>query len=980
MKKSTLNENNFEVEHVTRTLVDNGYVERLPDNYNHELFLDPETLLTFVNDTQPEEWEKLEEQYPSNTEEIFFKRVSTEIGKRGTLDVLRNGVRDRGAKFELAYFKPVSGLNREHEKLYKQNKFCVIRQLPFSQKYQKTLDVSIFLNGIPVITSELKNHFTGQDYTDAIRQYKYDRDPKEPFLKRCLAHFAVDNDKAYFTTQLEGENTQFLPFNKDLENPEDKRGFKVSYLYHDIWHPDCLLEIISHYIQIEEKKDSKTGKKTKNLIFPRFHQLTTVKKLVDSARESGTGRNYLIQHSAGSGKTFTISWLAHQLSQIHDRKDKRVFDNVIIISDRKVIDKQLRDAVKQFEKTLGVVVWAAKSAVLKEALETGKNIIVTTIQKFPFVVEEIGKLKGKNFAVIIDEAHSSQGGESMKKVKKTLSFSSLEEAEEKDEEDKDTEDKILEDIQAGGKLPNVSLFAFTATPKQQTLELFGEKQPDDSYQPFSLYSMRQAIKEGFILDVLENYMTYKTYFKLIKKIEDDPEYEKRKATAMLKRYVELHDHAIKKKTEIMLEHFNKNVKGKIKEVVKGIAKGKTKAMVVTRSRLHAVRYKLEFDRQLKEQDSDVKTLVAFTSTVKDRGHEFTETNMNGFSESQTVKKFDTDEYRIMIVAHKFQTGFNQPLLQTMYVDKKIKGVNAVQTLSRINRIYPGKDDVAVLDFVNETDDIKKAFQPYYETTILSEGTDPNVLYEIERNVFKFDIIDQSEIEQFVEFWYSTEDQSKLHQVLAPAVERFKKLSKEDKSIFKDNLRRYTKTYAFISQIVTFRDISLEKLYLYSRLLLKKLSLEGDTLPREIVENVDMDRYRIKPTYKGGITLEKKNGELAPLTTDEKEPPVSEFDRLSAIIAKINEIGGTHFTEDDKVKFTMLADTISKDENFKESMKTNTKSNLKLLFKKLFDETMADMYESDFNFYKKIEKIPSVKDLIKDNLFEDVFKRGSEAQL
>jgi len=378
------------------------------------LFLDPEILLNFVKDTQPDEWEKLQEQYPSNTEEILFKRVSREIAKRGTLDVLRKGVKDRGAKFELAYFKPVSGLNPEHEKLYKKNTFCVIRQLPFSQKYQKTLDISIFLNGIPIITSELKNHFTGQDYTDAIKQYKYNRDPKEPFLKRCLAHFAVDNDKVYFTTQLDGENTQFLPFNKDLENPEDKRGFKVAYLYHDIWYPDCLLEIISHYIQTVEKKDSKTGKKIKQLIFPRFHQLTAVKKLVDSARELGTGENYLIQHSAGSGKTFTISWLAHQLSQIHDQKDLRVFDNVTIISDRKVIDKQLKNAVKQFEKTLGVVVWAEKSVVLKEALETGKNIIVTTIQKFPFVVEEIGRLKGKNFAVIIDEAHSSQGGESMK--------------------------------------------------------------------------------------------------------------------------------------------------------------------------------------------------------------------------------------------------------------------------------------------------------------------------------------------------------------------------------------------------------------------------------------------------------------------------------------------------------------------------------------------------------------------------------------
>ncbi|ODS31323.1 MAG: DEAD/DEAH box helicase [Candidatus Scalindua rubra] len=972
MKKSSITEKNFEVEHVTKTLVNNGYLERLPDDYNQELLLDQEILLNFVKNTQPDEWEKLQEQYPSNTENVFLKRISNEIGKRGTLDVLRNGVKDRGAKFELAYFKPVSGLNPEHEKLYKQNKFSVIRQLPFSQKYQKTLDVSIFLNGIPIITSELKNHFTGQDYTDAIKQYKYTRDPKEPFLKRCFAHFAVDNDKAYFTTKLEGEITQFLPFNKDIANPVDKRGFKVAYFYHDIWHPDSLLEIISHYIQIVEKKDPKTRSKSKKLIFPRFHQLVSVRSLIDSAKNSGTGKHYLIQHSAGSGKTFTISWLAHQLSQIHNQNDQRVFDNVIVISDRKVIDKQLKDAVKEFEKTLGVVLCTKKSKDLKEGLETGKQIIVTTIQKFPFVVEEIEKLKGKKFAVIIDEAHSSQGGESMTKVKKTLSFTSLEEAEEKDEEDRDIEDQILEDMKARGKLSNVSFFAFTATPKQQTLELFGSKQPDGSYQAFSLYSMMQAIEEGFILDVLENYMTYKTYFKLVKMIEDDPEYEKRKATAVLKRYVDIHEHAIKKKTEIMLDHFYRKVKGKIN--------GKAKAMVVTRSRLHAVRYKQEFERQLKEKGSNVKALVAFTGTIKDDGHEFTESNMNGFPESQTVNKFDTDEYRIMIVAYKFQTGFDQELLQTMYVDKKLQKVNAVQTLSRLNRTSSGKDAVYVLDFVNETDDIKKGFQPYYETTILSEGTDPNILYEIERDILRFDIIDKSEIDVFTEFWHSTEDQSKLHRVLEPAIDRFKGLSKEDKFTFKDNLRRYTKAYGFITQLVSFKDVSLEKLYLYCRFLLKKLPLDKDSLPREVVESIDMDRYRIKPTYKGGITLEKKEGELAPMTTDEKQPPVSEFEKLSAIIAKVNEIGSTHFNEDDKVKFTRLADTIYDDEYFQESMKTNTKSNLKLLFKKLFDNVMADMYESDFNFYKKIEENQSVKDLIKDNLFEDVFKRARKVQL
>ncbi len=972
MKRSSLTENDFEVEHVVSALIENGYIERTPENYNHELLLDPEILLEFVKTTQPAEWRKLEEQYPEDTEKRFLKRVSTEIGKRGTLHVLRNGVKDRGAKFELAYFKPVSGLNPEHIEKYEKNRFSVIRQLPYSQKNYKTLDISIFLNGIPIITAELKNHFTGQDYTDAIRQYKNDRDPKEQFLKRCLVHFAVDNDKAYFTTRLEGTNTVFLPFNKDIENPEDERGFRVAYLYHDIWHPDSLLEIISNFMQIEEKEDLKTGRKTKNIIFPRFHQLITVKDLIRSARNEGPGKNYLIQHSAGSGKTYTISWIAHQLAHIHDQGDRPVFDSVLVISDRRVIDKQLKEAVKQFEKALGVVLTTKNSKELKEGLEAGRKIIVTTIQKFPFVVEEIERLKGKSFAVIIDEAHSSQGGESMRTVKRTLSYQSLEEAEEEEAEERDIEDQIIEDIRSRGRLPNVSFFAFTATPKRQTFELFGEKQPDGSYRPFSLHSMRQAIDEGFILDVLENYITYKTYFKLIKKIEDDPEYEKRKAVAVLRRYVDLHEHAIKKKVEIMLDHFYRNVRHRIG--------GKAKAMVVTRSRLHAVRYKLEFDRQLKERGSEFKALVAFTGTVRDSGEEYTESSMNGFPESQTREKFDKDGYRILIVAHKFQTGFDQPLLQTMYVDKKLRGVNAVQTLSRLNRIYPGKDEVFVLDFVNETDDIKKAFQQYYETTILSEGTDPNILYDLEQKIEDFGIIDYQDVDNFVRLWYTTEDQSKLHKVLMPAIERYNELSREERFELRDYLRTFIKTYAFVSQIVTFEDVGLEKLYLYCRFLLKKLPVDKTSLPKEILESVDMDRYRIQKTFTGEINLVREEVALYTSNNIEKSPPSDEKERLSAIIEHINEISGTQFTEADKVKIGQIAKTISKDPDFRESMKTNTEENLKLLFKSLFDKALADMYEDDFNFYKKIEETPGVKDLLKEYLFEDIVRGGKELNI
>lgn len=807
MKKGDLSEKNFEVEHVVNVLVEkNHYLLRQPEDYDKSLFLDSEVLLIFIKSSQLEEWKKLEEQYGSETETKFLKRVSDEINRRGTLDVLRNGVQDRGARFELAYFKPVSGLNPEHAEFYAKNQFSVIRQFTYSKEGSQTLDIVLFLNGLPIITSELKNHFTGQDYTNAIKQYKYDRNPKEPFFKKTLVHFAVDNDKVFFTTQLEGEFTRFLPFNKDLDNPADNRGFKTSYLYYDIWNSDSLLKIISQYLQTEEKK---------TLIFPRFHQLIAVRSIIENVSFVGPGKNYLIEHSAGSGKTYTISWLAHHLSQIHNAQDRKIFGSVIVISDRKIIDKQLRKAIQQFEKTLGVVLAAEHSRDLQEALESGRNIIVTTIQKFPFVVDQIQKLKEETFAVIIDEAHSSQSGPSATTLNKTLSYTSLEKAEEEDLKDIDIEDQILADIRSRGRLKNISFFAFTATPKKETLELFGEKQTDGSFTPFSLYSMKQAIEEGFILDVLENYISYKTYFNILKKIESDPEFDKRKATAVLRRYVDLHEHAIEKKTEIMLDHFMKNVKGEIK--------GRAKAMVVTKSRLHAIRYKLEFDHQLSERGSKVKSLVAFTGKVGDGGNEYTETSMNDFPESRTKDQFDTDDYRILIVASKFQTGFDQPLLQTMYVDKKLMGLSAVQTLSRLNRACPGKDQVAVLDFVNDPYDIQEAFQPYYQTAILSEGTDPNVLYTLEQKIKELGIIEDNDVFEFTKLWYTSEDQSSLHRELDPAIKRFNSLEVEDKKLFRKLVQQFVKTYAFVSQIVTFEDSALEKLYLYCRFLLKKTS-------------------------------------------------------------------------------------------------------------------------------------------------------------
>ena len=654
---------------------------------------------------------------------------------------MRKGIKDSGCRFQLAYFKPASGLNEAIQKLYEGNLFSVVRQLKYSRKNENSIDLVLFLNGLPIFTAELKNPLTGQDVQHGIRQYRFNRDPREPLLTfmRCLAHFAVDPDLVFLTTHLQGGSTRFLPFNQGKFGgagnppvPPTQTGYTTSYLWDHIWSRESILDLIRHFIHDVEEVDE-TGNKTgrKFLIFPRYHQLDCVRRLITHAKIKGSGQKYLVQHSAGSGKSNSIAWLAHRLSILHDPTDRRVFDSIVVISDRKVIDRQLQNTVKQFEQVDGVVENIDQtSRQLKESLEAGKTIIVTTLQKFPVISSQIGELPGKRFAVIIDEAHSSQSGETTKHLKSVLAVGNLETAEKADEvEVEDFEDKILADMKKRGHLPNVSFFAFTATPKPKTLELFGTERPDGRFEAFSLYSMRQAIEEKFILDVLENYSTFKSYWRLLKTVADDPHYDKKKANYLLRSFVDLHDHALRKKIEIMVEHFRERIAGRIK--------GRAKAMIVCRSRLHAVRYKQALDQYLRERAYPYKTLVAFSGTVRDGGKDSTEANMNGFPESQTAETFKGPEYRFLVVANKFQTGFDQPLLHTMYVDKKLGGVHAVQTLSRLNRIYPDKGETCVLDFANETDDIQKAFAPYYEKTILSEKTDPNYLYDLENQLADF---------------------------------------------------------------------------------------------------------------------------------------------------------------------------------------------------------------------------------------------------
>lgn len=711
----------------------NRFAKRLSSQYDKGLCMDAEVLMGFVLATQKKEWEKLSGQYgEERAKERFLERVSGEIRERGLLDVLRNGVKDSGASFSLAFFRPVASLNEETKALYEANAFTVVRQLKYSKKNENSIDMVLFLNGLPIMTVELKNQLTGQSVEHAIRQYRTDRDPKEPLLsfKRCLVHFAVDTEQAYMATELKGVKTYFLPFNRgnngSAGNAPVEGKYRTCYVWEDIWQKDIILELVGRFICLQkEEKILENGKKekTERLIFPRYHQFDAVRSVIADVRENGAGKNYLIQHSAGSGKSNTIAWVAHRLADFHNDQNEKVFDSVIIITDRRVLDKQLRETVAQFEQVRGVVKPITEgSAELKTALQNGEKIIITTLQKFPFIVEEMGDIPGRRFAVIIDEAHSSQTGESSRAVNDVLSFDNetdeetlLEKAFEMDgrKQEEDSEDWLVKQMKSRSrKNGNVSYFAFTATPKQKTLELFGVKGFDGQFHPFSVYSMKQAIEEGFIVDVLKNYTTYKMYFSLHKSIENDPEYSKSLATRVLVNAVDKSEHAIGKKVDIIVKHFADHIRNEID--------GKAKAMIVSKSRLHAVRYKMAIDRYFAEHGYPFKALVAFSGSVNDGGMEHTEANMNGIPETQTKEQFKKDDYKFLIVAEKYQTGFDQPLLAAMYVDKKLGGVNAVQTLSRLNRTHPDKEDAFVLDFVNETEDIKEAFQPYYTTTVLSE--------------------------------------------------------------------------------------------------------------------------------------------------------------------------------------------------------------------------------------------------------------------
>jgi type I restriction enzyme R subunit len=963
-----------------------GYHKRRPEDYDRALCLVPRDVLDFVLATQPKEWQKLAQHHGAAVKEQFVKRLAAEIERRGALDVLRSGVKDSGCKFKLAYFRPASGLNEETQRMHAANIFAIVRQLRYSGKNENCLDLGLFLNGIPIFTAELKNPLNGQDVEDAIRQYKTDRDPREPLFAygRCLAHFAVDPDLVYVTTQLAGAKTRFLPFNQGKFRgagnppiPPTRKGYSTGYLWDETWARDSVLDLVRqfiHEVEEEDEKGRKTGKRF--LIFPRYQQLDAVRRLVTHARSMGAGQRYLVQHSAGSGKSFTIAWLAHQLATLHDVTDRRVFDSIVVITDRRILDRQLQTIMRQFEQTLGVVENIDQtSRQLKEALESGKTIIVTTLQKFPVMAKDIGELPGKRFAVVVDEAHSSQSGESTQSIRKVMKAASLEEAEDEDRDSGPDEEDAINEQAASRRWPgNTSLFAFTATPKAKTLELFGTRSADGKFEPFHLYSMRQAIEEGFILDVLASYTTYTAYWRLLKKVESDPRYDRQKAEFLLKSFVDLSSHAIAEKVRIMVEHFAAQVQGEIA--------GRAKAMIVTRSRLHAVRYKLAVDEYLNKRELPFKALVAFSGKVEAGGKSYTEAGMNGFSEAQTAKTFERQENRFLIVANKFQTGFDQPLLHTMYVDKKLGGVHAVQTLSRLNRtLPPDKKGTMVLDFANEAAEIQKAFEPYYETTLLAEATDPNLLYEIQDRLAAFPVYTQADVDRFAKVYFdpkATQDQ--VYAVLAPSKARAEEMSPQEQLDFRGQLSDYVRLYAFLSQVLTFADADLEKLYAFARHLRRRLTVKGPELPREVQQNIDMESYRIQQTSAGKIALERRPGVLDPVGTKSGHGVTAEeMQALSRIIAELNERVGLNLGPEHRVTLGQMMERLDADVALDASARVNTRENVRLTFDQKVEHVIQEIVDSNFELYKRITDDRAFGEVIKNMLFDQYVRAHRQAE-
>ena len=948
-----------------------GYQQGESSDYDRDHAVDLTKLLAFLKTTQPKAAHALElsEDGPKRTQ--FLHRLQGEIAKRGAIDVLRFGVKHGPVSVDLFYGTPTPG-NIKAEERFAANIFSVTRQLQYSKDETRlALDLCIFINGLPVATFELKNRLTKQTILDAVQQYKRDREPKELLFQfgRCMVHFAVDDQEVRMCTHLKGKNSWFLPFNKGWNdgagNPPNESGIKTDYLWKQILTKPGLTDIIENYAQVVEEKDDKRRKKLKQ-IFPRYHQLDVVRNLLADAKASGVGKRYLIQHSAGSGKSNSIAWLAHQLIGLDD-EGAALFDSVIVVTDRRVLDKQIKDTIKQFAQVSATVGHAERSGDLRRFLKSGKKIIISTVQKFPFILDEIGdEHRGRKFAIIIDEAHSSQGGRTSAKMNIALS-------EQGGEDDEDTfEDQINRIMEARKMLPNASYFAFTATPKNKTLELFGEPVTEGDkvkHRPFHSYTMKQAIQEGFILDVLANYTPVESYYRLMKTVEDDPEFDTKKARKKLRRYVESHDHAIRQKAEIMIDHFHEQV------IARRKIGGKARAMVICSGIARAIQYYHAFETYLKERKSPYKAIVAFSGEHEDGGRKVTEATLNGFPSAQIEKKFQQDPYRFLIVADKFQTGYDEPLLHTMYVDKQLAGIKAVQTLSRLNRAHPQKSDTFVLDFMNDADTIMKAFSDYYRTTILSEETDPNKLHDLKATLDGYQVYGWSQVEHLVELFLGGADRDKLDPILDACVAVYMGDLDEDEQVdFKGRAKAFVRTYQFLASILPYTNAEWEKLSIFLNFLTPKLPApKEDDLAKGILEAIDMDSYRVEMREALKIPLPDEDGEVGPVPTSSGgRKPEPELDKLSNIIKTFNDLfGDIEWKDADRIRQVIAKEIPAKvaaDKAYQNAMRNSDKAAARLEHDRALQKVVISMLADHTELFKQFSDNPSFKKWLSDTIF------------
>ena len=984
-------EKRFEEDIESFLLTEEGGYTKTTDTYDPAVGLYTNTLIRFVQATQPKEWARFVNTCNSDPVRKFCVAFNNACDTDGLISVLRHGFKHRGITFRVCYFKPESHLNKTATALYEQNVCNVVRQWHYSADNNKSVDMVLAFNGIPVFALELKNQYTAQNVDNAKTQWMYDRDPRElcfQFNKRILAYFCVDHTDVFMTTKLAKGDTYFLPFNQGSNgagndggkgNPANPNGYPTAYLWEDVLQKDSALDIIQKFIHC---KDNKV------LIFPRFHQLDVVRKLIADVKEHGTGVNYLIQHSAGSGKSNSIAWTAYRLASLHDENNRPVFASVIIVTDRTVLDRQLQDTISSFDHTLGTVETIGEgktSKDLRDAINGGSRIIVTTLQKFPVIYSEVENTAGKGFAVIVDEAHSSQTGSSAIKLKTALAdteqaLREYAEIEGKAEDEIDRNDKLLQEMIVHGKHKNLSFFAFTATPKGQTLEMFGTELSDGSFHPFHVYSMKQAIQEGFIMDVLQNYMTYHTCFKIAKTIPDNPEVPASRAAKVIRRFEELHPYNISQKAQIIVETF-------LSTTSKAIG-GKGKMMVVTSSRLAAVRYYHEVKRYIEEKGyTNVDVLVAFSGAIKDGGDEHTEGSLNvrkdgsHISEEQTKAEFH-ENFNVLIVAEKYQTGFDEPLLHTMIVDKKLRGVKCVQTLSRLNRICPGKNDTFILDFVNTAEDIQEAFQPFYQETSLSQEVNVDLIYKLQKELQDYNLYSANDIEAFCKIYYSGKKQDnttmgKMTSALKPVQDRYNKLQSDDRYNFRRQIRSYIKWYGYISQVCRMFDAEMQKEYAFCSYLL-------NLLPKESVQMFDLEGalrlefYKLEDTFKGAIALQDESVAYEPASGKGKAVP-EQKEPLEEVIQKINELFAGDFTDADRVMLYALHDRLKDDAKLRKVARTSDPQVFaESIFPKTFDEVAQDSYveqtEAFTSLFQNKSKYKAIMSALASMLYRE-FNRG-----